>query len=59
MCCGDGGWDRRFFILLTCLTTLSTCEMVVNNTVDGENNLEEITREVADIMHTLVRIFFN
>ena len=22
--------------------------MVVNNTVDGKNNLEEITREVAD-----------
>ena len=48
MCCGDGGWDKSFFILSTCLTTPSTCEMVVNDTVDCKNNLEEITREVAD-----------
>ena len=27
---------------------ISICEMVVNDTVDGKNNLEEITREVAD-----------
>ena len=39
---------RVFFILSTCLTTPSICEMVVNDTVDGKNNLEEITREVAD-----------
>ena len=32
----------------TCLTTLSTCELVVDDTVGGKNNIEEKTREVAD-----------
>jgi hypothetical protein len=30
------------------LTTLSTCELVVDDTVGGKNNIEEKTREVAD-----------
>ena len=37
------------FILSTCLTTLSTCELVVYDTVDGENNQLEKTVEVAGI----------
>ena len=37
------------FILSTCVTTLSTCELVVDNTLDGEDNLSEKTREVVDI----------
>ena len=37
-----------FFIPSTCLTTLSTCELVVDDTVGGKNNIEEKTREVAD-----------
>ena len=40
-------WE--FFILSTCLTTFSTCKLVVDDTVDGKNKLEEMTREVADI----------
>ena len=39
----------KVFILSTYVTTLSTCELVVDNTVDGEDNLEEKTRGVADI----------
>ena len=31
------------------MTTLSTCELVVDNTLDGEDNLSEKTREVVDI----------
>ena len=38
-----------FFMILTCLTTLSTYELVVDDTVDGKDNLEEETREVVDI----------
>ena len=37
------------FILLTCLTTLSTCELVVYDTMDGENNQLEKIMEVAGI----------
>ena len=37
------------FIRSTCLTTLSTCELVIDDTVDGKDNKEEKTREVADI----------
>ena len=40
---------RFFFIILTRLTTLSTYELVVDNTVDGKDNLEEKTKEVVDI----------
>ena len=41
-------WDF-FFIILTRLTTLSTYELVVDDTVDGKDNLEEKAREVVDI----------
>ena len=37
-----------FFILSTFLKTISTCELVVDDTMDGKDNLEEKTREVAD-----------
>ena len=40
-------WE--LFIFSTCLTTFSTCKLVVDDTVDGKNKLEEMTREVADI----------
>ena len=40
--------DMKVFILSTCLTTLNTGELVVNHTVDGEDNQEENTMEVAD-----------
>ena len=40
-------WE--FFILSTCLTTFSTCELVVDETVDSKDNLEEKAKEVADI----------
>ena len=41
--------EMNSFILSTCVTTLSTCELVVDNTLDGEDNLSEKTREVVDI----------
>ena len=36
------------FLFSTCLTTLSTCELEVNETLEGKDNLGEKTREVAD-----------
>jgi len=49
-----------FFILSTCLTILSTCELVVDSTVDGKGNKEEKTREVANIrMYHFCRNFFQ
>ena len=39
----------KFFILSTCVTTLSTCELVGDNTVNGINKIEEKPKEVADI----------
>ena len=41
----------KVFILLTCLTVLSTCELVGNSTVDGKDNKMEKTRE--DVSHQL------
>ena len=38
------------FILSTYLTTLSTYELVVDDTVDGKVNRMEETMEVGDIM---------
>ena len=50
----------KFFILSTCLTILSTCELVVDSTVDGKGNKEEKTREVANIrMFHFCRNFFQ
>ena len=40
-------WE--FFLFSTCLTTLSTWELVVDDTVDNKDNLEEKTREDPDI----------
>ena len=37
------------FILSTYLTKISTCGLVVDGTVEGKDNREEKTREVADI----------
>ena len=37
---------------------LSTCELVVDNTVDGKDNMEEKISEVADF-RTSVGIIFN
>ena len=52
--------DRRvFFYNLTRLTTSSIFKLVVDDTVDGKDNLEQKTREVVDIRITLVGIFFN
>ena len=52
--------DRRvFFIILTRLTTSSKYELVVDDSVDGKDNLEQKTREVVDIRITSVGIFFN
>ena len=36
--------DMKVFILSTYVTTLSACELVVDNTVDGKGNKEEKTR---------------
>ena len=38
----------KLFLLSTWLTTLSTCELVVDGNVDGNDNKEEKTREVAN-----------
>ena len=40
-------WE--LFILSRCLTILSICELVVDDTVDGMDNLEAKTREVTDM----------
>ena len=41
---------RFFFIFKTYVTTLRTCELVVDDTLDGEINLEKKTREVSEFM---------
>ena len=55
ICCGYGGWVFSSSIILTCLTTLSTYESVVDHTMDGKDNLEEKTSEVVDIRNVLLR----
>ena len=53
ICLGDSGC-----ISLTCWTTLGTWKLVVNDTVDGKDNLEEKTREVSKIrMYHLSWVF--
>ena len=37
-----------FFILSTCLTTLSTCELVADENMDGKDNMEKKTTKVAE-----------
>ena len=49
ICYSDGGWPEIFYVLNSTWLTTSTCELVVIDTVDGEDNLEEKAREVADI----------
>ena len=39
-----------FSIFPTYVTTLRTFELVVDDTLDGENNLEKKTREVSEFM---------
>ena len=53
--------EAELFILSTCLTTLNTCELVMDGTVVGKANKEEKTREVADIGMCIISvgIFFN
>ena len=48
--------DMKVFILSTYVTTLSTCELVVDNTVDGKDTKEEKTREVPDIITSHVSL---
>ena len=49
--------DIKFsFIFSTCLKTLSSCVLVVNDRVDGKGNHEDETMEFRDIMITSVRI---
>ena len=50
--------DMKVFILSTYVTTLSTCELVVDNTVDGKDTKEEKTREVADKQNVSLRLNF-
>ena len=41
--------DMKVFTLSARLKTLSSCELTVNDTVDGKNNKEKKIRGVADI----------
>ena len=50
---------RIFFIFPTYVTTLRTCELVVNNTVDSKDNLEADTMKLLKTCITLIGIFFN
>ena len=52
--------DKIVFLFLTCVTTLSTWELVVDDTMGDKDNLEEKTREDADIkMYFLGLNLFN
>ena len=42
--------DMKVFELSTCLTALCTYELMVDDTVDGEDNMAEKTREVDYII---------
>ena len=48
----------KFFLYCQPLTTLRTCKLVVTGTVDGNDNQEEKTREVADIEDVSLQLFF-
>ena len=41
--------DMKVFTLSARLKTLSSCELMVDNIVDGKNNKEKKIRGVADI----------
>ena len=47
---------KVFFILSTCLKTLRSCGLVVNDRVDGKGSHEDETMEFCDIMTTSARI---
>ena len=47
-CCAIVVDMQVFFILSTCLTTLSTCELVADDTMDGKDNMEKKTTKVAE-----------
>ena len=63
ICYCDGGWSEIFYAYNSKWLTTSTCELVVIDTVDREDNLEENTRETADMFDRmcfgLVEFFFN
>ena len=42
--------DIKVFELSTCLLVLCTCGLMVDDTVDGKDNVAETTREVDDII---------
>ena len=48
--------DMKVFILSPYMTTLSTCELVVDNTVDGKDTKEEKPSEVPDIITSNVSL---
>ena len=48
-----------FFILSTCLTTLSTCELVADDTMDGKDNMEKKTTKVAEKTDVSFRLEFS
>ena len=49
ICCSGFGCHHFFLLLATCLRTLNTCELVVEDTVDSKDNLEDDTMEVTEI----------
>ena len=42
--------DMKVFTLSALLKTLSSCELMVDDTVDGKDNKEKKTRGASDIM---------
>ena len=42
--------DMKVFELSTCLSALCTCGLMVDDTVDGKDNVAETTREVDDFI---------
>ena len=47
-----------FFILSTFLKTISTCELVVDDTMDGKDNMEKKTTKVAEKTDVSFRLEF-
>ena len=48
-----------FFILSTFLKTISTCELVVDDTMDGKDNMEKKTTKVAEKTDVSFRLEFS
>ena len=53
------GVDMKNFYSFNMADHISQCELVVDDNVDGKDNEEGKTTEVADISITLVGTFFN